>query len=146
LASRLGAAEAARYDVLKDEFERGLLTAQQQNLKPGQTFRKKLRVPCSSKVRVALDGRLHEGLTVDLSALGFGAFLGATLAVGAPCEVEIVLQRQSVHAFGRIATASSGTVRSSLHRTSVVFERLDPPVAARIADYVLNAALASFKG
>jgi hypothetical protein len=142
----LSPAEAARYRALREGFAQTLLDSQQAGLKDGLAVRQSLRIPCTMKVRLALGGRLHEGLTVDLSERGLGVLLGTALDVGATCEIEILIAKNAINAFGRIAAVAPPSIRSSLYRTSIVFDPLDARTTERLDDYIFDKTLSAFKG
>ena len=74
-AGKLTPEELTNYQAGRDDLARALLAAQRANIKQGETPRRSLRASKAVQVDLELGGEPIRGVTLDISAGGFGMLM-----------------------------------------------------------------------
>jgi hypothetical protein len=138
-AGELSPTELATYRLGRDELARALLAAQQVAMKKSEVPRRQIRVARALQLDLDLGKDRIRGMTLDLSAGGFGALLAKPPTPGDAVRFTLRLPGQeSVSGAARVVDAKvlPGNVRAAFS-----FMSLSPQDAERVETFVFDALL-----
>lgn len=135
--------ERAEYEQLRDAFAQAFVKANRVSVRPGQTCRQAVRAACAIQLELTVGERVHKTITLDLSAHGFAALVGASLEVGTACAFALRIRTEMVRGQGRVVACARYGSGNSSFRVSIAFGPLSPADLERVELVVFDAALAS---
>jgi hypothetical protein len=138
-AGELTPTEVATYRLGRDELARALLAAQQVAMKKTEVPRRQIRVARALQLDIDLGKDKIRGMTLDISAGGFGALLARPPTLGDAVKFSIRLPGQeAVSGAARVVDAKvlPGNVRAAFS-----FMNLTPQDAERVETFVFDALL-----
>lgn len=137
--------ERATYDSLRDAFAAAYVRANHVSVRPGETCRQAVRAECAIQVELAVEGRAHKTITLDLSSHGFAALIGAPVAVDTPCTFSLRIRPELLRGAGRITACGRYGSGNRSFRVLVAFDPMRASDYERVELAVLDAAFTSLR-
>jgi hypothetical protein len=135
--------ETAAYESLREAFAAAFVRAHRVSIRPGQTYRQAVRAACAIQLELTVEGRAHKTITLELSAQGFAALVGAFVDIDAPCAFHLRIRPNGLRGTGRVRACERYGSGNLSYRVLVAFDRLSTSDAERIEGAVFDAALVS---
>lgn len=129
------------YETRRTDFSRAMLSAQKLMLRPGETYRRALRVAHAVRLELALTMGTAATVSLDLSAGGFAALVPMALPIDKPIAFTM---RVSLEPLEGMAHVVSSTPRQAAFIASFAIDTMSAAHRERLEAIVFEAALARF--
>ena len=132
--------ELRRYHEERETLAKAILAAQRLRANPGAKGRQSLRVACDLKVELTIDGKRHEGRTLDLGAGGFAVLMGSPPRAGQLADFSIELEpKKLVSGKARVLSLQR---KGKPYRVAFRFEPLNADAKEELELAIFDTAIA----